>query len=76
MANEQALQVDWKALSVAAGRRMGFGARLWFFAIGVIALFAPGMCLVVFMRIISKVIAQGADDAEEIVTLIRALGAE
>lgn len=76
MTEQKASRVDWKGLSIDAGRRMGIGGRLWFFAIGVIALFAPGMCLVVFMRIISKVIVREADDAEEIVALITTLGAE
>lgn len=76
MTNEQALHVDWKAMSSDAGRRMSFGARLWFFAIGIIALFAPGTCLVVLMRIISKVIIQETDDAEQIALFVKALGAE
>lgn len=76
MTEQQAASVDWKALSADAGRKLGIGARLWFFAVGIIALFAPGMCLVVFMRIIAKVITQETEDPEQIALFVKVLGAE
>lgn len=76
MTDQQDLRVDWKNLSGDAGRRMGFGARLWLFGVGVLALFAPGTCLVVLMRIVAKMIIQETDNSEQIVLFVKTLGAK
>lgn len=62
--------LSWSNLSRIAGADIGIKGRLSFFLVGLVALFAPGFCMVLVLKTVAKLLKEQAENREHILFFI------